>query len=77
MKPIQILMDPELLASVDRAAKRLRSDRSKLVRMALSRFLADERRRELEERHRSAYRRQPQRADEVEPWIGAQAWPEE
>ena len=66
-----------MLERVDRAAKRLRSDRSKLVRLALARFLADERRRDLEERHRAAYRRRPQRADEVEPWGAVQAWPEE
>ncbi len=70
-------MEPDLLARVDRAAKRLRSDRSKLVRLALARFLADERRRELEERHRAAYQQRPQRADEVEPWVDVQAWPEE
>jgi metal-responsive CopG/Arc/MetJ family transcriptional regulator len=77
MKPIQILMDERLLAAVDREAKRRRSDRSKLVRAALTAFLADSRRRTLEEQYRRAYRQAPQRTDEIEPWEHIQAWPED
>ncbi len=75
VKPIQILMDEKLVAAVDREAKRRRSNRSNIVRAALSAFLADSRRRVLEEQYRRGYETQPQRRDEYELWEGIQAGP--
>jgi len=59
MKAVQILMDDKLVAAVDREARRLHSDRSKLVRTALERFLAHTRRREAETRYLAGYEKKP------------------
>jgi metal-responsive CopG/Arc/MetJ family transcriptional regulator len=77
MKPIQVMMDERLLKAVDSEAKRLRSDRSKLIRLALARYLTEARRRSLEEQDRQGYVKRPQRRDETDPWLEIQAWPED
>lgn len=76
MKAVQILMDDELLRGVDEEARRQGSDRSKLVRSALERFLAGEKRRRLEEAHRRGYEAHPQRTEETADWEEIQEWPE-
>ena len=77
MKPIQILMDPEQLTSLDRIARRLKSDRSKLIRTAVDDYLKAIRRQELEARHRAGYEKHPQNSGEARAWEGIQEWPEE
>jgi hypothetical protein len=77
MKAVQILMDEELIAAVDQEAKRRRSDRSKLVRTALTRYLADSRRGTLEQQHIHGYQKRPQRKRDLTAWERAQQWPEE
>lgn len=77
MKPIQILMDPEQLESLDRTAKRLNSDRSKLIRTAVADYLKAMQGRELEARHRAGYEKHPQSPGEARAWEGIQKWPEE
>ncbi len=66
-----------MLAAVDREAKRRRSDRSKLIRIAVARLLAEEHRRTLEEADRAGYERKPHARAEWEPWQELQAWPED
>ena len=75
MKAVQILMQGDLLEAVDREARRRRSDRSKLVREALARFLDEVKRSALEEQHRRGYQLKPQRRDEISPWQKVQRWP--
>jgi len=77
MRPIQILLDEELIRTVDREAKRLRSNRSKLIRAALSAYLATARRRMLDERYRRGYEQKPAAPDEFGDWERIQEWPEE
>jgi metal-responsive CopG/Arc/MetJ family transcriptional regulator len=74
MKAVQILMDERLLSRLDRTAKRLARDRSKLVRDAVARFLAAEDAREKEQRVIEAYERQPLTREELE-WLEAGEWP--
>lgn len=74
MKAVQILMDEELLSDLDRAAKRIGRDRSKLVREAVARFLAVERAKEKERRVVEAYKKKPLTPDELD-WLGAGEWP--
>lgn len=69
-------MDEALVRELDIQAKRRKTDRSKLVRTAAARYLADLKRHELEARHRRGYEGNPQTLDEVEPWQDIQAWPE-
>jgi metal-responsive CopG/Arc/MetJ family transcriptional regulator len=77
MKAIQILMDETTIEAVDREARQQCSDRSKLIRAAITGFLAEQRRRRLEEEHRRGYKRKPQRPNEIEEWETIQQWPEE
>jgi metal-responsive CopG/Arc/MetJ family transcriptional regulator len=76
MKAIQILMDEALLRALDEEARRRRTDRSKLIRMASARLLTDLRRRDLEARHRRGYVGKPQDGDELRGWEEIQEWPE-
>ena len=76
MKPVQVMMDEDLLRALDLASKRLRSDRSKLVREAVARFLAAEEARAKESRTIEAYRKKPLTREERE-WLGASAWPKD
>jgi metal-responsive CopG/Arc/MetJ family transcriptional regulator len=75
MKPVQIVLDDELLRAVDREARRSKSNRSALVRTALREHLKGRRIRELEARHRAGYERFP--ASEFDTWDRVAAWPEE
>lgn len=70
-------MDEKLVAAVDREAQRRKSNRSKIVRAALALFLADSRRRALEEQYRRGYETSPQRKDEYDLFEEIQAWPED
>lgn len=76
MKAVQILMDPRQISELDRAARRLGRDRSKLVREAVARFLAAEDARMKEERVVEAYRKQPLTREELD-WLGAGEWPKD
>jgi metal-responsive CopG/Arc/MetJ family transcriptional regulator len=75
MRPIQVLLEDGFVQEVDEVARRLRIDRSKLIRKAVADFLAHVRKRHLEEKHRAGYVRHPQRADELSSWEGLQQWP--
>ena len=77
MKPIQLLIDEELIRRLDREAKRLRANRSKLIRLAVERFLQEQQRQVLEEADRQGYLRRPQRPKDLEAWEAIQTWPEE
>jgi metal-responsive CopG/Arc/MetJ family transcriptional regulator len=68
-------MDERALSALDRAAKRLRSDRSKLVREAVARFLAAEDAKAKERKVIEAYARQPLTREELD-WMEAGEWPE-
>jgi metal-responsive CopG/Arc/MetJ family transcriptional regulator len=72
MKPVQIVLDDELLREVDREVRRSKSNRSALVRTALREHLKGKRIRELEAR---GYERFP--ASEFDAWDRVAAWPED
>lgn len=77
METIQIVIDTPLLREADRAARRLKVNRSALVRAALRQHLKRARIADNETRDREGYRRLPQEADDLAAWEGAAAWPEE
>jgi metal-responsive CopG/Arc/MetJ family transcriptional regulator len=77
MKPIQVLLDERLIDELDRAARRARLDRSKIVRTALVKWLADERRRHREGQLRRGYERRPDDREDLTLWESIQSWPEE
>jgi metal-responsive CopG/Arc/MetJ family transcriptional regulator len=76
MKTIQVVLDSELLKAADSAAKRVRVNRSALVRKALREHLKRLNVKELEARERRAYQEQPQDVKEVERWARVAVWPE-
>jgi len=69
-------LDEELLASVDEAAKKLKTTRSGFTRRALREALDRLTIKELEEKHGRGYERKPVREGEFDVWEEEQAWPE-
>lgn len=74
---IQVVMEPSLLQAADRASRRLRVNRSAVIRDALRRYLKRLDALEKERRDREGYERRPQGRDELEAWDRTAAWPEE
>ncbi len=74
MRTVQMTLDEELLASVDKAARKLRTTRSAFTRKALREALDRLTIEELEQKHRRGYERQPVRKGEFDVWEKEQAW---
>lgn len=68
MKTVQMTLEPDLVAHVDRAAAKLGLTRSAFARRALRAALERLRQQELELRHRNGYRRKPVRPGEFDAW---------
>ena len=66
----------ELLRSADRVARRLKVNRSALIRDALRAHLQRLHTGDLERREREAYERTPDDPAEFAAWHGVAAWPE-
>ena len=77
MQTVQIVIDDELLEAADRAAQRIKVNRSALVRGALREYLKRLRYRELERRDREGYKRYPDTVDELAVWEGVATWRED
>ena len=77
MQTVQVVLDEELLAETDQAAKKCRLNRSAWVRMAIRAYLETQRAHELELLDRNGYVRIPDTADEMEVWDDVAAWPED
>ena len=77
METVRIVLDRSLLQATDRAARRLKLNRSALVREALREHLKRIEVRNNEERDREGYARQPQGRDESPRWEAEAAWPAE
>ncbi len=69
-------LEPELVAQVDRVARRLGLTRSAFTRRALQAAIDRLRVQELERRHREGYRRKPVRRGELDAWTREQSWPD-
>ena len=69
-------LEPELVAQVDRVARRLGLTRSAFTRQALRAALDRTRIEALERRHREGYRRKPVRRGELDDWVSEQVWPD-
>ena len=77
MKTVQMTLDDDLVAAVDRAAKRLRTSRSAFARDALREALRRYRAAQLEEKHRRGYQAAPVGPDEFSVWEEEQSWGDE
>jgi metal-responsive CopG/Arc/MetJ family transcriptional regulator len=77
METVQVVLDSTLLAATDRAARRLKRNRSALVREALREHLQRLEIRALEARDRAGYAKQPDDPDEAKLWAAEAVWPED
>jgi metal-responsive CopG/Arc/MetJ family transcriptional regulator len=77
MKIVQIVLDQSLLDATDRAARRMKRNRSELVREALQEHLKRLEVQLREERDRAGYLKRPQTEDELSIWDGEAVWPAE
>jgi len=77
METVQIVLDKKLLRATDQAARRMKRNRSALVRDALREHLRKLRVRDLEQRDREGYSRKPHGDDEPSLWEAEAAWPAE
>ncbi len=77
METIQIVLDRALLRSADRAARKLKTNRSALFREALRAHLERLDLLEKEKRDREGYVRHPDSLDEPGAWDKVADWPEE
>lgn len=77
METVQIVLDKKLLRATDQAARRLKRNRSALVRDALRAHLQRLQIRELEQRDREGYSGRPQEKGESLAWEAEAAWPPE
>jgi metal-responsive CopG/Arc/MetJ family transcriptional regulator len=76
-KPVRISLDRELLARIDRDPQTKKHGRSAFIRDAVELYLAAKRRRDVDRQIAMAYRdRSRELLADVEPWLGAPAWPE-
>ena len=77
METIQVVMEEGLLKAADRAARRLKVNRSALIRDAVREHLRRLHYRELERQEIAAYERTPEDPEEFAVWDRVAAWPKE
>ena len=77
VETIQIVIDGELLRRVDKVARRLKLNRSALIRQALRQHLKDLHLRTREEADRRGYQGSPEDADALSVWDRVASWPDD
>ena len=77
MKTIQMTLDEDLVSAVDRAVRKLGTNRSAFTRSALKEALRRVRVTELEQKHREGYARKPAAKGEFDIWETEQVWGDE
>jgi metal-responsive CopG/Arc/MetJ family transcriptional regulator len=77
MATIQVVLEDSLLQATDRAARRLKVNRSVLIRDALREHLRQLSAFEKERRDREGYTRHPIVKDEFGAWDKVTAWPDD
>ena len=74
MKTIQMTLDEDLLAAVDRMVRKLKTTRSAFTRKALSDALQKLNVSRLEQKHQRGYTQHPVAKDEFSVWESEQEW---
>jgi metal-responsive CopG/Arc/MetJ family transcriptional regulator len=77
MKPIQILVDEQLLRDLDADEEVRKHGRSAVLRRAAAEYLRRVRSRRIAEQYRRAYSEKEQVSEELEGWASEGVWPEE
>lgn len=77
MRTIQMTLDDELVESVDRIIKELKTTRSAFTRQSLQEAIDRLNTRRLEEKHREGYGLHPVNKGEFSVWENEQDWGDE
>jgi metal-responsive CopG/Arc/MetJ family transcriptional regulator len=77
MEAIQVVLDKQLLRDTDRAARRIKINRSALVRAALRDYLKQLGVRQRERADEEGYDRIPDGEADIVVWERAAKWPED
>jgi metal-responsive CopG/Arc/MetJ family transcriptional regulator len=77
MRTIQMTLDDELVESVDKIIKELKTTRSAFTRQALQEAIDRLSTRRLEEKHRKGYELHPVNKGEFSVWENEQDWGDE
>ena len=77
MRTIQMTLDDDLVKTVDRVSKQLRTSRSAFTRKALREALTRYNLEQMERKHLQGYKRHPVVADEFSVWETEQLWGDE
>ena len=76
MTVVQVVLDKKLLEATDRAARKMKRNRSALVRDALKEHLRRLAIQALEQRDRQGYAKRPS-GEEAQIWESEAVWPDE
>jgi metal-responsive CopG/Arc/MetJ family transcriptional regulator len=77
METIQVVLEPELLKAADRAVRKLKTNRSALMRDALRAHLRRLDQIERERADREGFARYPEALDRPDEWDKVADWPDE
>jgi metal-responsive CopG/Arc/MetJ family transcriptional regulator len=77
METIQVVLGKQLLSAADRAARRLKQNRSALIRDALRAHLERLSVLAREESDRRGYERKPEAEDDLAVWEKVAEWPDD
>ena len=77
MKPIQMMIDPDLLADLDATEEVRREGRSAVLRRAIAEYLERRRRYTIREGYRRAYGEAAGLGEEFQGWETEGSWPDE
>ena len=72
---IQVVLEAALLKAADRAARRLRVNRSAFIREAVRSHLQELKLRALQDADREGYERLPESTADLAAWDGVAQWP--
>ncbi len=76
MKPIQVMVEEELLSALDRDEEVKREGRSAVIRRAVADYLRRKRSRRIAEAYRAAYKGGEGLGSEFEGWEAEGVWPD-
>ncbi len=74
MKTVQMTLDDDLVATVDKISKALNTNRSAFTRKALRDAINNYKLEQLELKHKAGYLRHPVTPDEFTEWEDEQVW---
>lgn len=77
MRTVQMTLDDELVDTIDKIVKELKTTRSAFTRQALQEAIHRLNTRRLEEQHRKGYELQPVNKGEFSVWESEQEWGDE